>query len=402
MDDFWYEDCNHDMGQVAVNSDGSVIGALCVARENHVIEGAKREPQFGTNTAAGRRRKMYLFEWTGGQITQTPDRIVLLQTNIGGAHYGHWALSLSSDSSRYFVKLKVSVHHGAHESAVSYYILRNENYRLDNSISSKTGCGNGHTISNRVVYNSFNGVWSQMCGVDSERAVRWTTTNFKRTTLLSFERAGPVDYPAGGAANMISLGENGMLASALGPEDVYEELPPGSRNDARQFSLEDQKIGIKKLPLTVKELEANQTSYPWRWITPCGPTRQKNAVRAGIVQLHNWGQGGESSGRYILGYSPSMRFQGYSDEFHAVEINEQGEFLHDPVVLETGGWGEDSLGAYMPGSGCVVYPHAWFGGRTAPFSKEPDYNDQNDPITDRSIYMRLTALCPDEIGRAHV
>lgn len=399
MSDFWFENCNNDMGQVVASSDGMVIGVLCIARWDMDMPGAVGETQWGTNNSSDRRRKMYLFEWTGGQVTQTPDYIQLLQTNVGGANYGHWALSLSSDASQYFLKLKVSTHHGNHESAVSYYINRSDGYSRDSSISSPTSCGSGHTISNRIVYNSHNGVWSMYCGVDSGRAMRWVTTQGKRSELGRFDAGdavtGPSDYPAGGVSNMISLGANGMLASATGPLDI---LPNSCSKDCIQLWLEGQKIGIRKLPLTNDEFDANPDAYPWRWINHCPPTRQSDHIRAGVIQLHNWGQGGESSGRQLLGYTPAMRFQGYAQrgEHHAVEINENGEFLHDPVILQYGGWGEDSLGVHMPGSGCVVFPHAWFGDASAPLSSAPSYNDMNDNMLARSPYIRLTALCPDD------
>ena len=117
--------------------------------------------------------------------------------------------------------------------------------------------------------------------------------------------------------------------------------------------------------------------------------------RAGMVQLHNWGLGGEDSSRILLAYTPAMEHPGRSNEYHVVELDEEGRYLHDPVLLQRGGWGVDSLGTHMPGSGCIVFPHTWLSddstnGPTA------GYPRHDEPAESRSQYLKFTAVCPTQ------
>jgi hypothetical protein len=197
-------------------------------------------------------------------------------------------------------------------------------------------------------------------------------------------------------ANKISLGSKGWLAAGHGPLDIFAELGENPSKDAKKEKLADQQIGFRRLPLAIEEFLENEEDYAWNWVDvddTCAPTKGGDR-RAGKAQIHNWGLGGEDSGRILLGYVPKMGHTGNSNEHHVVEVNERGLFMHDPVVLQKGGWGIDSLGTHMPGSGCVVFPLAWVPDDpdNGPGASYPHH--YNSPATDRSAFLRLTAVCP--------
>lgn len=96
-----------------------------------------------------------------------------------------------------------------------------------------------------------------------------------------------------------------------------------------------------------------------------------------------------------MAYAPT-RGHTRANEFHAVEIDKDGNLLHDPILLQKGGWGIDTLGTYMPGSGCVVYPYSWVPDEPeeGPRSAYPKFN--GGQTNQRSEFIKFTALCPNE------
>ncbi|MFK7988496.1 MAG: hypothetical protein AB8I08_20915 [Sandaracinaceae bacterium] len=407
INDFHYEGCNFDMGSVAVSEDGGVIGALCLARDDALIgDYLNEEP--ADPELADNQMDMYLFEWTGGEITQQPDTIVRLSQRAGGWNYGHWDLSLSNDLAHYFVEQKATG--GGHETELHYAIDRMDGYaKVAGRWTDGSNCGGGHTISNRITRNAQADSWSVFCSLDNRR-MRWhpvPNQNYVSTvdrpdlgieqgdrvsivTIGQFSTWGEIGVAAGGVANMISLGGDGWLAAGLGPFDIFDGT---SQRNERPERLVDQQIGFRRLPLTIEEFVENEGDYEWNWVDQddlCAPTRGRDP-RVGMAQIHNWGLGGEDSGRVLLGYSPAVTHPGRTNEYHVVEVDPAGTPLHDPVLLQRGGWGVDSLGTYMPGSGCVVFPHTWIDDT----EEHPvSYPQHQHALTDRSQYLKLTALCP--------
>lgn len=261
-------------------------------------------------------------------------------------------------------------------------------------------CGGGHPTSNRITHNKHDDTWSVFCRMD-QKSINWVfagPSNFvgSTETLGQWVVTDLADTP-GGLHNGISLGRDGWLVAATGPFDLWEGLTQDLFPDwkeKRKAKLGDQQIGLRRLPRTMAELQANESAYPWKWLDSdniCAPAKGGERL-AGMVQLHNWGLGGEDSGRVLMGYSPT-RGHTRSGEFHAVEVDIDGNFLHDPVLLHRGGWGIDTLGTYMPGSGCVVFPLTW-----VPDDPEEGpgggYPAIEGPVTDRSEFLKFTALCP--------
>lgn len=409
VNDFFYEGCNFDMGSVAVSPDGNVIGALCLADDDTLmgeyLNKGDADPDLQDN-----QKDLYLFEWTGGEVTQEPDVIVRLSQKAGGWNYGHWDLSLTNDLSHYFVEQKATG--GGHETELHYAIDREDSYaKLAGAWTDGSNCGGGHTISHRITRNEEADSWSVFCSLDNRR-MRWHPVpnqdyvstvdrpdlgieegdKLSIVTIGEFSTWGEIGVAAGGVANMISLGGGGWLAAGMGPFDIFDGTTQRNERDER---LVDQQIGFRRLPMTIKEFVENEGDYPWNWVPLddlCAPTKGQEP-RVGMAQLHNWGIGGEDSGRILLGYSPATRHAGRTDEYHVVQVDSDGTPLHDPVVLQRGGWGVDSLGSYMPGSGCVVFPHTW----DDDAEQHPtSYPQHQEPVTSRSAYVKLTALCPGE------
>ena len=370
VSDFVFPECDSDMGEVAVSPDGSVIGALCLAdRDDH--EGKK---------------DLLLLEWTGGEITQTPDSVQTVSSSAGG-WAGQWDISLNNELSHYYIAA-TTVLDGGHRGMTRFVWDRATNEKL-----AAGSCGGGHPTTNRITHNAEDDTWSLFCRMD-QKSINWVfngSSDFDGTneSLGEWTTTDLSDTP-GGLHNGISLGRDGWMVAATGPWDLFEGVP----NEDRKASLVDQQIGLRHLPATHAELRESPNDYPWTWIetdTVCAPTNGEDRL-AGMVQLHNFGLGGENSGRILMGYSPT-RTHTASNEFHAVEIDTDGNFLHAPIVLQRGGWGVDNTGTYMPGSGCVVFPYTW----------TPDDDEQGvqtgypkfeESITNRSEYMKLTALCP--------
>jgi len=233
-------------------------------------------------------------------------------------------------------------------------------------------------------FDEFFGINWVFAGVPGDKGSNATIGDYVFTTFP--------DTP-GGLHNAISLGIDGWLVAATGPFDLWEGLETVAKNELKA-KLADQQIGLRRLPPTMKDFQENEEEYPWSWIDVddvCAPTKGGERL-AGIVQLHNWGLGGEDSGRILMGYAPT-RGHTKAGEFHAVEVDKDGTFLHDPVLLQRGGWGIDTLGTYMPGSGCVVFPYTWVpddpeGG---PGSGYPAIEEE---VTNRSEFLKITALCP--------
>ena len=438
--DVMLDGCRVDMGSVAVSPDGSVIGALCVTYHDVPVRGnvtilgdtSLHSTEGDNNNQNKPRLFVYLLEWTGGTITQTPQTVVLVTKAAGGWNYGHWDLSLSNDASVYFMELKLTTLGWHHEAEGHLVVDRTKGYRQYGwkdphpQWPDRLDCGDGHAPSYRITHNRYHDSFAVYCGVSS-RTIKWRTVPNQRytsnvsvpelgiepdraasvVTLGQYTATGDIANRPGGLQTLMSLGRRGWLATALGPFDIWEGIDDAQE---RQQELVKQQIGVRRLPLTIAELAQNASEYPWNWVdleSVCAPTKGWDR-RAGMVQIHNWGLGGEDSGRILLGYSPAMRHPGKANEYHVVEVDEQGTFLHDPVVLQRGGWGVDSLGTHMPGSGCVVFPFTWIpddpeegpGEQSYPQNREKDGRDESDPndpghYARRSEFLKLTAVCPN-------
>ena len=360
---------------------------------------------------------MYIFEYLGGEVTETPDSIVKVIHAIGGWNMGHHEISLNAAGDTYFVHLKNTLgptKTNRHEGLKHFGIRRTPEFGYVN-VTDGNACGPGHVLANRMVYNKAADAWSQLCTLDlcanrheyenqACRSVTWYTVPgvtkepqppHEGTELLSLDTgyASQWQYSGGGAA-VLSLGADGWLAMAPGP----------GRPEA---SPKPETIGFMPLPLTVPELRllgtevrvplhgaeeefGSVTRYPWNWLSLPDPAPDRaEHTRAGFANLAYFSSDGEDGERLLAGWSPSTEIQGITSEYVVSEVDRQGRLRGEPFTLDAAGWGEDNLWVTMPNSGCVVFPFAWIG----------DAPGRNYPVepSDLEAYprtMRMTSLCP--------
>lgn len=272
VNDFVFEECDYDMGSVAVSPDGGVIGALCISdRADHQHQ-----------------NNVILYEWTNREIKQTPDRKKIVSSSAGGWNYGHWDLSLNKSLSHYYIAVKTVTDDGGHQ-GMSRFSLDRQSLEK----AGATGCGS-HVSSNRIVHNNHDDNWALFCR-SGTNTLNWVIVDNPQTKnkirkLGDYVNSSLPDTP-GGLHNGISLGEDGWLVAATGPFNLWE----GVIAEERKSKLENQQIGLRKLPRTMTEFDENESNYPWKWVpieNICAPSNPDKQRLAGIVQLHNWGVGG--------------------------------------------------------------------------------------------------------------
>eukprot|EP00808_Paulinella_micropora_P027304 g3957.t1 len=342
--------------------------------------------------SCGERRnyKMFLYEWTSGAVTQTPNKVVFINGATGGWNYGHWEISLNKDNSLYYVDLKVTAN--SHEGETHFGIKRAD-YTYVGGMTDGWACGPGHIEANRVAYNTAADTWSVVCGLDYCKtppaeggcnSMYWRTvpeekggSSPKAIELVTYIPKGNTYNRNGNPMTSISMGEKGWMATAIGGSPISDDLA-------------SHRIGVVRLPVNVSQYNLNPGAYPFKWLNTPPPTDNSSAPRVGMANLMHFGVGGENSGRILLGWSPSMKTQGITSEYVVAEVNENGAILGNPSVLNKTGWGEDNVWGYLPGSGCVVFAFAWMGNG----GPGNNYGVIGKEMAEYSSVMRLTALCP--------
>ncbi len=424
---------------MATNKDGSIISILCEgAPASELLPGAVdlletvrtpdcNEDWEGRCYPIGHYAKtdspLYLFEYTGGQVTDAPDKIVRINHAIGGWRYGHHELLLNEAEDTYFVHLKVTAGPSAdnrHEGLTHFAIARTPEYKYV-KVTDGWGCGPGHVPANRMAYNRANDMWAELCTLDwcespkqyqnwKCEGITWFTVpgvtqdpqkcKYEGTQLLGLDHPAKSWELSGGGAAILSLGDDGWLALAAGPGYPAADPKPET-------------IGFMRLPLTVPELlprgiteeipiyvEQNGskvtyeefTRFEWSWLAlpEPDPSRAEHK-RAGLANMAYFSTQGEDSERLLVGWSPSIEFQGITSEYVVSEVDRQGRLRGEPMTLKSAGWGEDNLWATMPSSGCVVFPFAWTG--DGPGSNYPYENDESE-ASDYPTALHMTSLCP--------
>jgi len=413
-----YQDRCEAVYGLTTNDDGSVIAVLCKGYpESELLPGAVdlletvRSEDCDPGDIAScypighycpTGSPLYIFEYTGGQVTSTPDRIIHVNHAVGGWNYGHHELSLNQDGDTYFLALKVTNNGCDHEGLKHFAVRRTPDVAYVR-LTDEWACGGGHTTVNRLAYNRAHDYWSIFCTNDlcddreqypSGRClgVKWTTvpgTSYlgvegapgyhEGEELLSFEAPQSSWNLPGGSAALASLGEDGWLALALGPD--------GSESDEIRLN-EARSMGLIGLPVDGNTF-AEETGYDWNWLLV--PTANDGSVpRFGSANLTYFDTAGENSERLLLGWSPSIEFQGLTREYVVSEVDRQGRLRGETLVLEAAGWGEDNRWVTMPNSGCVVFAFAW-AGEGGPGDSYPIEGE--DP-TAYPTTLHVTSLCP--------
>lgn len=420
----------------ATKSDGSIIAVLCrgyvdakILPDAINLLDTKRTANckedwegrcYPIGHFSGLDSPLYIFEYHGGKITENPDKIVLINRAVGGWRYGHHELSLNEAEDTYFVHLKVTAGPSAtnrHEGLTHFAVRRSPNFEYV-SVTDGWGCGAGHVQANRLAYNRATDTWSQLCTLDScpnydmfeNRqclGISWYTVpgvtrepsvEYKGDYLLELDHTEKNWNLSGGGFALLSLGADGYLALAAGPGYSTAQTKPDT-------------LGLMRLPLTIPELQQTAiteqatiyeggavvgqkeiTRYQWNWLyLPDIDPELGRTKRFGMGNMAYFSKDGEASQRLLLGWSPSIEFQGITSEYLVSEIDREGNLRGAPFTLKDAGWGEDNLWVTMPNSGCVVFPFAWVG--DGPGKSYPD--EKNGRLAaDYPTTMHLTSLCP--------
>ncbi|MCU0664938.1 MAG: hypothetical protein MUC50_21765 [Myxococcota bacterium] len=418
---------------ISTNSDGSIIAVLCQAKlEAGLFPGAinlldtRRTPNctedwegrcYPIGHFSGIDSPLYIFEYTGGAVTGKPDRMVLINHSIGGWKMGHHELMLNQAQDTYFVHLKVTAgpsEDNRHEGLVHFAVRRTGNFEYV-AVTDGWSCGGGHVLANRMAYNSHHDTWSMLCTLDLCRypnqyengrcdGISWYTVpgvtktpavTFTGDNLLDLEHISDWEH-SGGSGTLLSLGVDGWLALAAGPGYAAATPKPST-------------IGLLHLPLSVPELEPSRIAtkvpvyengsltgqqdairYQWDWLYLPEPDESLGLEkRAGMANMAYFDTKGEDSERLLIGWSPTMEFQGIAKEYVVSEMDRNGKLRGEALRLPKSGWGEDNLWTTMPNSGCVVFPFAWVGD-----SPGSDYPIEGDDATKFPTTIYMTSLCP--------
>jgi MYXO-CTERM domain-containing protein len=147
-------------------------------------------------------------------------------------------------------------------------------------------------------------------------------------------------------------------------------------------------MGLNNLPVDGNTYaEGTGTEWSWLLVPNAG---NGDTPRFGSANLAYFDTAGEDSERLLLGWSPSIEFQGLTSEYVVSEVDRQGRLRGEPLVLDAAGWGEDNRWVTMPGSGCVVFAFAWAGDS----GPGESYPIEGEEPTTYPTTMHLTSLCP--------
>ncbi|MEN9577714.1 MAG: hypothetical protein RJA70_723 [Pseudomonadota bacterium] len=422
---------------ISTNSDGSVIGVLCRGEEGDtsLLPGAvdvlstKRTPDctnawesacypIGHYYAAD--SPMYLLEYSGAIDTNKPKSTVLINHSVGGWNFGHNELKLNAAGDTYFVHLKVTAGPSPtdrHE-GMTYFALRRAPSFEYVPMSTGWSCGAGHVLANRMAYSPSRDTWSEACQLDlcpnpnqykegACQSISFTTVpgvteteipKYDLEYLLQLDLRGTPWTESGGISTLLSLGADGWLALAAGPGYVSAATKPDTigllQIPATMAELRDQAVDdvVPVFDREVQQGEQKVSRYPWNWLyLPEPDPALGRERRVGMAAMAYFDTQGEDSQRLLVGWSPTIMFQGIASEYVVSEIDREGRLRGQALRLKDAGWGEDNLWATMPESGCVVFPFAWVG--DAPGGDYPIEAEER-PVSDYPTKMQLTSLCP--------
>jgi hypothetical protein len=420
---------------IAAKHDGSVIAVLCrgitgstaLLPNTQNLLATRRTPNckedwegrcYPIGNYSGQDSALYVLEYTGGQVTAQPSSTVLVNHSVGGWKFGHHELMFNAAEDTYFVHLKVTAGPTAtnrHEGLTHFALRRGSPFKYVR-VTDEWSCGTGHVLANRMAYNASNDTWSELCMLDAcpnpsqysngrcNSISFYTVPGVTKTPsavkyegeyALELDMTSDWEMP-GGISSLLSLGKDGFLALAAGPGYTSVAKKPDT-------------IGLLTIPPTVPALKQRAVTqqvpqfqngmrvgdqtvrrYQWNWLyLPEPDPALKREKRAGMAAMAYFSGAGEDSTRLLVGWSPTIVFQGIAAEYVVSEMDRSGRLRGAPFRLQTAGWGEDNRWTTMPNSGCVVFPFSWVG--AAPGGAYPIEGTAASSIPS-SLYM--TSLCP--------
>ncbi len=430
---------------ISTNHDGSVIAVLCrgetgsttilpgainllgTRRNASSCNGSWEGTCYPIGNYSSNDSALYVLEYTGGQVTEKPNSTVYVNHAVGGWNYGHHELMLNEAEDTYFVHLKVTAGPSAtnrHEGLTHFGLRRKPSFEYVRLTDwNGWACGGGHVLANRMAYNQHQDSWSKLCMLDlcpnrsqyangrcnsiSFNTVPGVTKpqvgSYELEYLLELDQGSNSWEMSGGISTILSLGAEGWLALAAGPG--YPGTTP--RPDT---------IGLLQIPPTMSALrqtaltelvplfeggtqvgEQEVSRYQWNWLyLPAPDPALGRPKRVGMAAMAYFDTRGENSQRMLVGWSPSIAFQGIAQEYVVSELDRKGRLRGAPYRLKTAGWGEDNRWITMPNSGCVVFPFAWVGdapGRDYPYERD-GHQASSYPRT-----LHMTSLCPSSASQ---
>jgi hypothetical protein len=335
---------------------------------------------------------------------------------------------LNATEDTYFAHLKVTAgpsESNRHEGMTRVAIRRTPDFAYV-PMGDEWACGGGHVTTNRMAYNRDHDRWAQVCQLDAcPVPSQYQNGRCDSISLSTVSSAGQTSPPeslsfdgtetllelqvlekgsggrnewekTGGVTSLLSLGADGWLALAAGPGYPGAEDKPDTIGSIRlPAALGD--VSALALTATVPVYEGGEqtgeqevTRYQWNWLYLPEP-EGSNERRVGMANMAYFSTDGDSSQRLLAGWSPSIAFQGITDEYLVSEIDRDGNLRGQPFRLTGAGWGEDNRWETMPDSGCVVFPLAWVG--DAPGNNYP-IEQEDRAASDYPTTLRLTSLCP--------
>jgi len=310
------------------------------------------------------------------------------------------------------------------------------NRSLIPAVSGGWACGNGHTLYNRIQYNSALDKWGRICWIDgntnggdrfpSQDGFESTTfgtlgglSNATRdpsteiTKMIGWAQGGYGRWAGyGGLGAVVSLGADGFLVASIKAAMQVERHADGSGQSYQQSSFMDcDTAGLLKIPAEgAAHFRSQRTSldYGWTWFGDDGLFPESYAgadKRVTFVNAANFGVGGENAPEILVGwaerYMPQNSAVGETSHYVVSRATREGVLIGQPWSLGGGsgslsteptGWGEDNNWVTVPATGCVVTSHVWLGDDgPGPTSYQ---TSNNGNLSLYSNKLRLTTVCP--------
>lgn len=351
-----FSECNN-MAGIVVDSTCGTVAALCrrdASTNTPTVDLVKTLP----NTTEGNKwrnwitstdRKnsngtvdytdhMWLYEWSGSQsdptsANSTPARKFIVSKAIGGKENAHHDLVMND--TYYGVSLKSTGDAWAHEFD-SFIVFTRSNPAIDMSRGWPSGCGTGHTRSNRPA-TSANGTFAVFCttddydGLDSDPVPEggaWLHVDQKDSQRVHQFFMDPENSLKlnGGASVLIPKPGGGYLGMLVGSADASKDQ--ATRIGLVHFAADGTPGAVK----WVKTDSSDYLSYP---------------------QLAYLGKDADQNHRFLLGWGQMMPFSTTSTfispspgmsarmpfKYFVQEIDWNGTAKSQPVEIANG-WGE--------------------------------------------------------------
>ena len=314
-------------------------------------------------------------------------------------------------------------------------------------VSGGWACGSGHTVYDRIQYNTALDKWGRICTFDANRnggdrfpelPGHWSSsfgslgglsnsTEDGSTEIMKMQVLGYGPWSGfGGLGAVVSLGADGFLVAAIKAGMQVKSFDGNSLHDgggtvgASFFDCDT--AGLLKIPAEgAAHFRSHRTSldYGWNWFGDAGLFPESYAganKRVTFANAANFGVGGENASEILVGWAERRRGQmaamGTTDHFVVSRATREGVLIGQPWSLgggsgslstENTGWGEDNNWVTVPATGCVVMSHVWLGDAgPGPISYQ---TSNNGTLSLYSNKLRLTSVCPsrsDSISSSEV